>query len=156
LLSTNSPLTPQQQYAEAKRQYDANLLKAQGGDVSAISNFGAIRDAFLAASRLVNASNGQYNTDFFGSFNQGAALTNGAVRPYTAADATANTNQLADVIADGTLVQRQIAAAVVAVGNAVIENAQENTAETKAVLQQSVDTLNKIANKGGSLVSNTL
>lgn len=90
LLSDLSPLNPQARYNEARKQYSANLTLAQGGNIDAISNFGSLRDQFLSASRAVNASSGQYNTDFFSTYNAGAALTGGQVRPYTAADGNAN------------------------------------------------------------------
>ncbi len=154
LLSQLSPLTPMQQYIEARRQYQENLANAQHGDVNAIAGFGAIRDAFLAASQAVFGSSGQYNEDFFGSFNAGAGMTNGAVRPYTAADAIVNTQRMVDVVAEGNGVSRDIANAVIAVGEATIENAQNNSAETVARLQAAVDALNKLANAESPFVSN--
>ena len=147
-MSSLSPLTPLQRYQEARRQYEANLVNARANDINAISNFGALRDAFLEASRIINGSNGQYNTDFFGSFNEGASLTAGAVRPYTAADGIANTAQLAAVIAEGNAYQRDVSIAVADVGRAMIENADENSVETNKKLQATVDVLERISSGG--------
>lgn len=153
LLSDNSPLNPMARYQEARRQYQANLGLAQLDDVDAISAFGQYRDAFLAASRAVFASSGQYNTDFFSSFNEGANLPNSGVQMFTAADA--------DRIAERSLAKMdvqvektaQVTQAVVALAAAVIDNASQNTAQTKAVLDDQLLALNKIANTGGALAS---
>lgn len=98
LVSNLSPLTPMQQYLEAKRQFDANLGLAQGGNIDAIANFGGLRDTFLNLSRSIFASSGQYNTDFFSTYNSGAALTGGAVTPYTAQHAQQNTTQIVQAL----------------------------------------------------------
>ena len=73
----------------------------------------------------------------------GTSLTCGATGPFR-------------TIAEGTAVNRQIALAVVAVGEATIENASQNTAETSAKLQEAVDSLQKIASTGGIYTSNSL
>lgn len=153
LLKDNSPLNPMARYEEARRQYQANLGLAQLDNVDAISNFGRYREAFLDASRTLFASSGRYNTDFFSTFNEGANLPNSGVRPYTAADA--------DRIAERSLAKvdvhiektAQITQALIAFAGAVIENASQNTAETKAVLDDQLLALNKIANTGGALAS---
>lgn len=153
LLSDASPLSPMARYAEARRQYNENLALAQTDNVDAISNFGQYRDAFLAASRLVNASNGQYNTDFFGTYNQGANLPNSGVRPYTAADADRLAERSLAAMAVQSEKTQQVTQAVVALAAAVIDNASQNTAQTKAVLDDQLLALNKIANTGGALAS---
>lgn len=153
LLSDASPLSPMARYAEARRQYNENLALAQNDNVDAISNFGQYRDAFLAASRLVNASNGQYNTDFFGTYNQGANLPNSGVRPYTAADADRLAERSLAAMAVQSEKTQQVTQAVVALAAAVIDNASQNTAQTKAVLDDQLLALNKIANTGGALAS---
>lgn len=98
LVGNLSPLTPMQQYLEAKRQFDANLTLAQGGNIDAISNFGGLRDTFLNLSRSIFASSGQYNSDFFSTYNAGAGLTGGAVSPYTAQAAQQNTAQIVNAL----------------------------------------------------------
>lgn len=156
LLSDNSPLDPMAKYRESQAQYQSMLGLAQGGNLDAMAGLGGARDQFLQFSRMVNASNGQYNTDFFGTYNDVAGLTGGQIRPYTAADATANTQTLVTALAANTAQTQQVVQAVAAMANAVIENAINNTADTKAVLVESANALNKIAANGGSLVSSGL
>jgi phage-related minor tail protein len=64
LLGDLSPLTPQQKYAEAKAQYERTLAGARNGDATAQANYDQAYNAFLTASRTVNASGGQYQADF--------------------------------------------------------------------------------------------
>ncbi|AGW94596.1 hypothetical protein N234_31610 [Ralstonia pickettii DTP0602] len=59
-----STLTPEQKYAEAKRQYDAASAAALSGDSDAQAQWAQIAQAFLEASRSFFASGGQYATDF--------------------------------------------------------------------------------------------
>lgn len=95
LLSNLSPLTPGQQYAESRSQYNRMLGLARTGDIDALNGLGSARDTFLTNSRAVNASSGQYNTDFFGSFDQVNAVSGFQVsRPFTNIDAAAQTAQL--------------------------------------------------------------
>lgn len=64
LLGTQSPLTPQEKYEEAKRQFEATARLAQGGDATAQGNFTNAANAFLEASKTANASSNQYVADF--------------------------------------------------------------------------------------------
>ena len=64
LTGSNSPLTPEQQYAESKRQYEATKTAAMGGDTTAQGQYSAMLNSFLAASKVVNASDSQYTADF--------------------------------------------------------------------------------------------
>lgn len=64
VLGSASTLTPMEKYAEAKRQYDATLNAAKGGDKNAQSGYQSAASAFLEASRLVNASSTAYAGDF--------------------------------------------------------------------------------------------
>jgi hypothetical protein len=57
-------LSPVQQLAEARRQYEAVLAQARGGDQAAAGRLPDAARAFLAASRAVNASGGRYQVDF--------------------------------------------------------------------------------------------
>lgn len=63
-LGNLSTLTPEQQYAEAKRQYDATSSAAQSGDSAAQSQWAQVAQAFLEASRSFFASGVQYAVDF--------------------------------------------------------------------------------------------
>ncbi|MES2007934.1 MAG: tape measure protein [Pseudomonadota bacterium] len=63
-LGNLSTLTPEQQYAEAKRRYEETSAKALGGDADARSQWTQIAQAFLEASRAYYASGGKYAADF--------------------------------------------------------------------------------------------
>ena len=153
LLSDLSPLNPQARYNEARNQYNANLALAQGGNIDAIANFGSLRDQFLSASRAVNASSGQYNTDFFSTYNAGAALTGGQVRPYTAADATANTSAIVSAIA-ATASGQQVTNTILV--DYLNELANGNTAQSSARIVELLGMLNdRVRQNGGALTSNS-
>lgn len=61
-----STLTPAQQYAETKRQFDKNVAAAKGGDATAQGNYQSLATAFLTASQKINSSDSQYAADFAG------------------------------------------------------------------------------------------
>ncbi|QUN29549.1 hypothetical protein KB879_06265 [Cupriavidus sp. KK10] len=63
-LSNLSTLTPEQQYAEARRRYEQTSAAAQGGDAEAQAKWTQIAQAFLEASRGFYASGGQYAADY--------------------------------------------------------------------------------------------
>lgn len=63
-LSNLSPLSPAQQLAEARAQFEAVRLLALGGDVSAAESLPASARALLEASRAFNASGRGFVTDF--------------------------------------------------------------------------------------------
>lgn len=63
-LSTQSPLSPTAQLAEARRQYEVILALAKAGDASAISSLPETARTLLDASRAVNASGVRYAQDF--------------------------------------------------------------------------------------------
>jgi hypothetical protein len=57
-------LSPIQQLAEARRQYESVLGAARGGDQTAAGRLSTVGQAFLEASRSVNASGMAYASDF--------------------------------------------------------------------------------------------
>ncbi len=63
-LSGFSPLSPMEQAKEARRQYDTLVASALGGDRGAAEKLTGASNAFLQASRSVNASGGRYVADF--------------------------------------------------------------------------------------------
>lgn len=63
-LSSQSILTPEQQYAEARRQFEQTLAAANAGDASAQGQLSAAEQAFLKASQVVNASDANYAADY--------------------------------------------------------------------------------------------
>ena len=128
------------------------IALAQGGDLDAISGLGGARDSFLGFSRQRNASSGQYNTDFFSTFDQLNTLTsNAATRPVTAADQRQQTTEIIAALKTSSDTQSETNLAIAAMTNAIIENAREGTAETKEVLLDAAASLSKIANRGGVL-----
>jgi len=64
LMGTLSTLTPEQQYAEARRQLQRTEAAALAGDVTAQGNFAAAQTAFLSISQKVNGGDAQYDADF--------------------------------------------------------------------------------------------
>lgn len=63
-LGNLSNLTPEQQYAEARKQLQRTEAAALAGDVAAQSNFAAVQTAFLAISQKVNGGDSLYDADF--------------------------------------------------------------------------------------------
>lgn len=86
IISDMSPLTKLQKLAEARAQYDANFSLAKIDNVDAIANFAKYRENLLIASQAVNGRTGAYLGDYYSTYDQGASLTAGAVRPYSAMD----------------------------------------------------------------------
>lgn len=64
LVGTLSTLTPEQQYAETRRQYEQTKSAALGGDASAQSGYASALTAFLSASQKINGGDSQYGSDF--------------------------------------------------------------------------------------------
>ena len=63
-LGSQSILTPEQRYAEARAQFEKTLAAANAGDTTAQSSLSAAEQAFLAASQVVNASDAKYVADY--------------------------------------------------------------------------------------------
>jgi TP901 family phage tail tape measure protein len=59
-----SPLTPMQKFLEAKRQYEDTVSKAKAGDATAQGNVSGMAQAYLEASRVVNASSQGYTDTY--------------------------------------------------------------------------------------------
>lgn len=77
-LSLNPQLTilsPMQQLAEARRQYESTVAAAMGGDQNAAGRLPGAAQAFLTASRSVNASGRGYVQDFLRVQNETEAVT---------------------------------------------------------------------------------
>ncbi|MTW11434.1 hypothetical protein GM658_12585 [Pseudoduganella eburnea] len=58
-----SNLTPEQQYAEARRQFERTRQLAAVGDANAQGQLGAVEQAFLQLSQKINGSDAQYSSD---------------------------------------------------------------------------------------------
>ena len=63
-LGSQSILTPEQRYAEARAQFEKTLTAANAGDTAAQSGLSAAEQAFLTASQVVNASDAKYAADY--------------------------------------------------------------------------------------------
>lgn len=63
-LGSSSILTPTEKYLEAKRQYEDTVAKAMAGDKTAQENFTGVAQAFLDASRVINASSQGYTDSY--------------------------------------------------------------------------------------------
>ncbi|OFJ47655.1 hypothetical protein BA896_000160 [Janthinobacterium lividum] len=63
-LGSQSILTPQQKYDEARVQLEKTLAAANAGDTTARSKLDSVEQAFLAASQVVNASDARYAADY--------------------------------------------------------------------------------------------
>lgn len=63
MLGSFSILTPEQQYAEARRQFEQTSKKAAAGDATAQGNLSAIEQTFLQLSQKVNGGDAQYASD---------------------------------------------------------------------------------------------
>ena len=66
LLGAQSVASPEQKLAEAQRQYQELLAKAQGGDADAIAKISQSSDAYLQAAKDYYGSNTQYQDIFNG------------------------------------------------------------------------------------------
>jgi hypothetical protein len=63
MTGTLSSLTPEQQYAEARRQFEQTKAAAAAGDKSAQNSLQAIENTFLTLSQKVNGGDAQYSSD---------------------------------------------------------------------------------------------
>lgn len=63
-LSELSPLTPEQQLAEAARQFNLVRTQAAAGDQDAMAKLPTVAEQFLRASQTYNASSAAYISDF--------------------------------------------------------------------------------------------
>lgn len=64
MLGNLSVLSPEQQYAEARRQYSDIKARALGGDASAQSSVTSALNTFLTLSQKINGGDAQYSADF--------------------------------------------------------------------------------------------
>ncbi|MDB4873321.1 MAG: hypothetical protein JWL97_4325 [Gemmatimonadales bacterium] len=88
LTGSLSTLTPEQQYAETKRQYESTLALARGGDTTAQGQYSAMATAFLTASQKVNSGDSQYSADFAGILQTSGDMANWALGQVDVAQAS--------------------------------------------------------------------
>ncbi len=143
-----SPLSPMAKYAEARRVFYEQLGLAQGGNIDALSNIQGYHQSFLQASRGIFASSGQYNSDYFSSYNELAGLTGGLVGPLTNAQFSAGNAALIQELqamrnaptADSAVVVD----AIVALAGVVIEKAATGDVGTQARIDTLIATLQRL------------
>lgn len=100
-LSDLSPLTPSQRFDFAGNAYVENLMKAQAGDIGALTDFTGFADAYLREARSYFASGEQYQRIFAAITGQAANLAGlSDARPYTAADSQKSTAAIVQAIKD--------------------------------------------------------
>jgi phage-related minor tail protein len=63
VLGALSTLTPEQQYAEARRQFEQTRQQAAAGDSTAQGNLQSIEQTFLQLSQKLNGGDAQYSSD---------------------------------------------------------------------------------------------
>jgi len=63
VLSDLTTLTPEQQYAEARRQFEQTRQAAAGGDATAQGNLQSIEQTFLQLSKKIYGGDAQYSSD---------------------------------------------------------------------------------------------
>jgi hypothetical protein len=73
-LGSLTTLTPQEQYVEARKQFEATLAAAKGGDVKAQDGFDSAYNNFLTLSQRLFASSYRYEADFKYAQQQATAL----------------------------------------------------------------------------------
>lgn len=61
---SDSILSPEQKYLQARLAYTTTATAAMGGDIDALQRLGGLAEAFIAASRSYYASGSAYATDF--------------------------------------------------------------------------------------------
>lgn len=153
-VADTSPLSITEKYLQSKQELTRLTALAQGGNIDAINGLGGARDTFLGFSRQVNGSNGQYNNDWFSTFDTLNAITGGAVsRPVNAADMVANTQKLATAIADVVVSQQETRAAIAALAAVVTETATQGDVVLQGKTDEEIVVLTKIANAGGTVSS---
>lgn len=114
LLGDLSTLTPEQQYSEARRQYESTLVAAKGGDAGAQDRFTSIATSFLEASQRINGGDSMYAADFDGVIKTSDEIAKWSVNQVDVAQASLDAlnaqvaalgklNATMTVVADGVL-----------------------------------------------------
>jgi tape measure domain-containing protein len=112
LVGSLSTLTPEQQYAETRRQYEATLAAAKAGDATAQSNFASMANAFLSASQRINGGDSMYSADFANVLRTSDEMSKWSAREIDVAQASLNAQeaQLAALMQLNTTVAQNIGA----------------------------------------------
>ncbi len=134
-LGNLTTLSPVQQLAEAKAQYEALAARAMGGDKDAALGLGSAAQTFLEKSRAVNASSVGYASDFAGVQAMLAALTDryGTQLTYE--------QQVLSVLRQQVTMQQNQIATLANLAEAARANAASQIAAIRAEAQRQLDIL---------------
>jgi len=90
VLGDLSTLTPEQQYAEARRQFEQTRQQAAAGDVVAQGNLQSIEQTFLQLSQKLNGGDAQYSSDLAAVMHANDDLSKWAAQQVDVAQASLN------------------------------------------------------------------
>jgi len=90
VLGDLSTLTPEQQYAEARRQFEQTRQQAAAGDTTAQGNLQSIEQTFLQLSQKLNGGDAQYSSDLAAVMHANDDLSKWAQQQVDVAQASLN------------------------------------------------------------------
>ncbi len=127
-----STLTPQQQYAEARRQFEETRKLAAAGDTTAQGKLSATEQAFLQMSQKINGGDAQYSSDLAFVMRTNDELAQWAINSVDVAKASLDAlNDSAATLTDISATLKDIAQ------KGILQPALESRAEKPATLQAS-------------------
>ena len=134
LTGSLSTLTPEQQEAELRRQYEATKKAAFGGDEKAQGNFNSIATAYLTASQKLNGGDSTYSAALAGVMRDADAIAQWSDGQIDIAQASLNAQeaQLA-ALTQLNSTMTSIAGGVASGGGAVLVSNIVNPGETALV-----------------------
>jgi len=89
-LGSLTTLTPEQQYAEARRQFEETRQKAAAGDATAQGSLQSIEQTFLQLSQKLNGGDAQYSSDLAAVMHANDDLAKWAAQQVDVAQASLN------------------------------------------------------------------
>lgn len=132
-LGSLSTLTPEQQYAEARRQFEQTKQAAANGDATAQGNLQDIENTFLTLSQKINGADSQYSSDLATVMQANDQLAEWATASVDVAQASLDAlNQQVAGIADLNTIMLSVAQSLQVLPQAV--NASTGTTFTPTVL----------------------
>lgn len=109
-LGSLSTLTPEEQYQEARRQFEQAKQAAAAGDTTAQSNLQEIENGFLTLSQRINGADSQYSSDLASVMNANDQLSTWAASSVDVAQASLDAlNQQVTGIADLSTIMLSVA-----------------------------------------------
>ncbi|MGW8391122.1 hypothetical protein [Pseudoduganella sp. HUAS MS19] len=127
-----SMLTPQQQYAEARRQFEEIRRLAAAGDTTAQGKLSGAEQTFLQMSQKINGSDAQYSSDLAFVMRTNDELAQWAINSVDVAKASLDAlNDSAATLADISATLKEIAQ------KGVLQPVLNNRAEKPATIQAS-------------------